>query len=241
MLDLIAFDADDTLWHSEILYSDVQERFQDLLSPYDLDGRARRELYETEIQNLQYFGYGIKGFALSMIETAIRISDGQIQASEILEIVDLAKGMLKAQVRLLDRVPEVVAELAASYPLMVVTKGDLVDQERKVAQSGLRSYFAHVEITSDKSEDFYRALLARHHIAPERFLMVGNSLRSDILPVIALGAHAVHIPYHVTWAHEAVGVPGGNTREYVELEDIGLLPMFVQKLCQGDGKEAGAS
>jgi putative hydrolase of the HAD superfamily len=170
-----------------------------------------------------------------MIETAIRLSEGQIEASEILEIIDLAKGMLSSEVRLLDRAPEVVAELAASYPLMLVTKGDLVDQERKVAQSGLGPYFANVEITSDKSEDFYRALLARHQVAPERFLMVGNSLRSDILPVIALGGHAVHIPYHVTWAHEAVGAHGGATREYAELEDIGLLPMFVQQLCQGDG------
>jgi putative hydrolase of the HAD superfamily len=235
MLDLIAFDADDTLWHNEILYSDAQERFQDLLAPYGLDGRARRELYETEMHNLHYFGYGTKGFALSMIETAIRLSEGQIEASEILEIIDLAKGMLSSEVRLLDRAPEVVAELAASYPLMLVTKGDLVDQERKVAQSGLGPYFANVEITSDKSEDFYRALLARHQVAPERFLMVGNSLRSDILPVIALGGHAVHIPYHVTWAHEAVGAHGGATREYAELEDIGLLPMFVQQLCQGDG------
>jgi putative hydrolase of the HAD superfamily len=232
MIDMIALDADDTLWHNEILYARTQEKFQQLLSPYLQDARVGEELYQTEMQNLRTYGYGIKGFALSMIETAIRLSDGQIQASEIQGIIDLTRDMLEAPVQLLDHVEDVVATLSTSRTLMMITKGDLFDQERKIARSGLASHFAHVEIVSDKTIDAYRSLLARHQIAAQRFLMVGNSLRSDILPVVALGGHAVHIPYHITWDHEAVAARDEAPRTYFELEHIGLLPEFVERLCE---------
>jgi putative hydrolase of the HAD superfamily len=234
MIDVVAFDADDTLWHNEVLYALTQERLERLLAPYHHDGRVQEELYRTEMQNLAYFGYGIKGFALSMIETAIRLSGGQIEASVIQEIIGLAKEMVQAPVQLLDHVADVVAELAASYRLMLITKGDLFDQERKVARSGLVPYFGYVEIVSSKTPEIYRALLEKHGIAPERFLMVGNSLRSDVLPIVALGAHAVYIPYHVTWAHEVAAVDGDEPPAYVELQHIGLLPAWLE---QFDGHE----
>jgi putative hydrolase of the HAD superfamily len=226
-IDVIAFDADDTLWHNETLYLVAQQRFQDLLDSYDPDNGLLDELYETEMGNLQYYGYGIKSFTLSMIETAIRISGGEIEAREIQGIIDIAKEMRQAPVRLLDHVEEVIQALSESYRLMLITKGDLLDQEHKIAHSGLASYFDHVEVVTDKTADIYRALLAKHRITPERFTMVGNSLRSDILPVVSLGARAVHIPYHLTWAHETVPVRPDEASGYVELEHIGLLPEFV--------------
>lgn len=230
MFDIIAFDADDTLWHNEILYNNAQDRLQELLVAYHLDGQVKEELFLTEMQNLHYYGYGIKGFALSMVETAVRITGGRIQGREILAIIDLAQEMVLAPVQLLDHVADVIPALSASYTLMLVTKGDLFDQERKIAQSGLASHFAYVEIVSEKSADVYRALLKKHRIGPRRFLMVGNSLRSDVLPVIALGGHAVHIPYRITWQHEAVSESDESQPDYVELEHIGLLPDFLQRI-----------
>ena len=235
-LDLIAFDADDTLWHSEILYWQDQQKLQELLASYQGDDGVAEELYDTEMANLPYYGYGIKSFALSMIETAIRISDGQIDGQDVQEIIDLAKEMLQAPVRLLDHVADVIPVLARSYPLVVITKGDLLDQEAKIERSGLAAHFDRVEVVTDKSPDVYRLLLARTGIAPQRFLMVGNSLRSDILPVVSLGAHAVHIPYHVTWAHELVPVQPGETARYVELEHIGLLPDYVERFGRTESR-----
>jgi putative hydrolase of the HAD superfamily len=234
MLDLIALDADDTLWHSESLYATMQDRFCDLLAPYGQDGRALAALYQTEMRNLPNYGYGIKSFGLSMIETAIHLTEGRISAAEIEKIVDLIKEMTRTPVRLLDGVPDTVATLAASHPLMLITKGDLLDQERKLAQSGLAAHFSHVEIVSKKSVEVYRSLLARYGIAPHRFLMIGNSLRSDVLPVVELGGHAVHIPYHITWAHESVEDGPHLSNGYVELEHIGQLPSFVETFGRGD-------
>lgn len=232
-IDLIALDADDTLWHNETLYSQAQERLSDLLVPF-LDGdQVARELFETEMGNLAYFGYGIKSFTLSMIETAIRVSGGRIAGWDIQQIVDMAKEMQQAPVHLLEHVEEVIPKLAASHSLMLITKGDLFDQQAKLARSGLASYFENVEIVAEKTQEVYRTLLRVHGIEPQGFLMVGNSLRSDILPVMRLGAHAVHIPYQVTWAHEVVPVEAWEEAGYVELEHIGLLPEFVQRLNQG--------
>ncbi len=232
MFDLIAFDADDTLWHSESLYSEAQDEFKQLLAPYHSAERVGQELHQTEMRNLPYYGYGIKGFALSLIETAIELTQGRISGREIQEVIDLAKDMLTAEVQLLEHAWETVARLAASYPLMMITKGDLFDQEAKIARSGLRQYFQYVEIVSDKTRDGYAALLARYHLEPSRFLMVGNSLRSDILPVIALGGQAVHIPYHITWAHENVDLSEEDRKRYFELEHLGLLPALIEKLSQ---------
>lgn len=233
MIDVIAFDADDTLWHSESLYFQAQQEFQSLLAPYCRDDGVVHLLYETEMRNLLYYGYGIKSFALSMIETAVQVTDGQIGGCDIQRIVDLAKEMLQAPIELLEHVAEVVPALAESYPLMVITKGDLFDQESKVGRSGLADYFDVVEVVSEKTPDIYGALLSKHQIEPGRFLMVGNSLKSDILPVLSLGARAVYIPYHITWAHERVLGGSGEATEYLELEHMGLLVELVARLGQG--------
>ena len=235
-IDVIAFDADDTVWHNETLYADAQSKFQELLASYDGDRAVLDELYETEMANLPCFGYGIKSFALSMIETAIRLSGGQIPAGEIQGIIDIAKGMKQAPVSLLDHVEDVIRALSDTHRLMLITKGDLLDQERKVANSGLAPYFEAVEVVTEKTADVYRDLLAKHQIVPERFVMVGNSLRSDVLPVIALGARAVHIPYRITWAHETAPVHPDEADGYVELEHIGLLPGFVGRLEKQGGQ-----
>jgi putative hydrolase of the HAD superfamily len=229
-IDLIAFDADDTLWQSETLYWQAQQKFQELLATYHGDDGVLDELYDTEMTNLPYYGYGIKSFALSMIETALRVTRGQIDGRDVQEIIDWAKEMLQAPVQLLDHVADVIPALSRSYPLMVITKGDLFDQEAKVERSGLAAHFDRVEVVADKTPDVYRRLLARSGIAPQRFLMVGNSLRSDVLPVVSLGAHAVHIPHPVTWAHELVPVQPVEAHRYVELEHIGLLPDYVEQI-----------
>lgn len=228
---VIGFDADDTLWHNETLFSLTQRKFQQLLEPYHQDIWTGQELFETEIRNLDYFGYGIKGFTISMIETAIEMTNGQIAARDIQQIIEFAKEMLRAPVQLIEQSAAVVAALAQTHTLMLITKGDLLDQESKIAQSGLAEYFTHVEIVRDKTPEVYQALLSKHHIAPEQFVMVGNSVRSDILPVVEIGGRAVHIPYHITWEHEAITQPEEHNG-YVETEHIGELPAYIEQLCQ---------
>lgn len=227
---IIAFDADDTLWQNERLYARTQGQFKDLLAHYHSPDWIAERLYETEMRNLPHFGYGIKAFALSMIETAVELTEGRITGHDIQVIIDAARNMLAADIELLDHVAETVAHLAESYPLMVITKGDLRDQEIKMARSGLAPYFRHVEIVSDKNPASYAALLQRHAIAPAEFLMVGNSLRSDILPVLALGAHAVYVPHPLTWSHEN-NVPTPVTQTgFHELAHLGLLPDLLHGL-----------
>ena len=230
MFDLIAFDADDTLWHSETLYTVTQDKFVHLLSAYRETDGIEAELYQTELRNLRYYGYGIKSFTLSMIETAIQLTDGRIRGEEIRQILAFAREMLKAPVELLEGAEEVVRALSESHPLMIVTKGDLFDQESKLARSGLADYFTHVEVVTAKTSATYQALLSKYHITPGRFLMVGNSLKSDILPVLAVGGQAVYIPYHITWVHEAVAQPADDVMGYFELEHIRLLPALVESL-----------
>ena len=225
---VIAFDADDTLWHNERLYVNAQARFGELLAHYHSPEWIDERLYQAEMRNLPHFGYGIKAFALSMIETAVELTEGRISGRDIQLIMDTAKEMLAAEVELLEHAAETVADLAHSYALMLITKGDLHDQERKIARSGLGPHFQHVEIVSEKSRGTYTALLQRHAIPPERFLMVGNSLRSDILPVLALGASAVYVPYRLTWAHEVVEPPPAEQPGYFELEHLGLLPGLLE-------------
>jgi putative hydrolase of the HAD superfamily len=228
--DAIAFDADDTLWHSENLYAATQSEYRHLLSGYAAPDKLDRVLHETEMRNLPLYGYGIKGFALSMIEAALELSANQIQGHEVQQVLNLAKHMLSAELQLLDHAAEVVARLAETYPLMLITKGDLFDQESKIERSGLKPYFQQIEIVSDKTSEAYARLLAKHHLEPAKFLMVGNSLRSDILPVVALGGHAVHIPYHITWAHEHV--EHTNAAGYETLEHLGQLPAAIERLNQ---------
>ena len=230
--DVIAFDADDTLWHSEILYAAAQEEYRRLLAPYAEAETIDRVLHHTELRNLAIYGYGIKGFALSMIEAALELSRHQITGGEVQQVLDLAKQMLSTDVELLEGVAEVVAQLAQAYPLMLITKGDLVHQEAKIEGSGLKPYFRSIEIVADKTPQSYAALLARHHVEPSRFLMIGNSLRSDVLPVLAIGGQAVHVPYAITWAHEHVDVPADQQGRYHELEHIGQLPSLVEQLAR---------
>jgi len=227
--DMIALDADDTLWHNETMFTLTQTKFLELLAGYHSPELIERKLYEIELRNLNNFGYGIKGFTLSMIETAIELTDGQVTGVIIKQLLDLAKAMVHAPVNLLDHVAEVVPWLAERYPLMLLTKGDLFDQESKLARSGLADHFRHVEIVSDKTATSYRALFTRYQVEPARFLMVGNSLRSDILPVTALGGRAVYIPYHLTWAHETVTEQDAQLHQYVELENIGGLPKLIEQ------------
>lgn len=226
--DAIGFDADDTLWHSEIFYAEAQAQLRQLLGGYAAPDRIDAALHDTEMRNLPLYGYGIKGFALSMIETALAVSADQLTGREVRQVLDAARHMLSAEVRLLDHAAEVVAQLAQTYPLLLITKGDLFDQERKIERSGLRAYFSQIEILRDKTAEVYAALLDKHHLAPKRFLMVGNSLRSDILPIVELGGRAVHIPYHITWAHEHVEAP--NTDDYVTLDHLGQLPEVIARL-----------
>jgi putative hydrolase of the HAD superfamily len=226
-IEVIAFDADDTLWHNERLYAEAQATFYQLLSHYHSPPWVAERLYETEMRNLQHFGYGIKGFALSMIETAVELTEGRISGSDIQILIDLAKNMLNAQIEVFEHVAEVLARLAETYTLMVITKGDLRDQEQKVIRSGLAAYFRSIEIVSDKRQADYERLLQRHAIATARFMMVGNSLRSDILPILALGARAVYIPQDLTWAHESADPPVGQPGFY-QLEHIGLLPDLLE-------------
>lgn len=207
MIDLIAFDADDTLWHTEDLYLDARQQFRDLLRPYDPPPDLDDLVHETEIRNLPYYGFGITSFILSLIETAVAVTDGRVSGAEIDGLLALGRAMIAADVRLIDEVEETLAALAADFPLLLITKGDLLHQQDKVARSGLGRYFAGVEVVSDKTAGTYGDILARRGVAPERFLMVGNSLRSDILPVAAIGGRAVYVPNEVTWVYEHVELP----------------------------------
>ena len=235
MLDIIAFDADDTLWHNEPLYIDIQTRFKELLSAYHSPEWVNQKLFDTEMRNLKHFGYGIKGFTLSMIETAVELSDGRISGSEIQKIIDFAREMLGTHLELMDHVEETLEELSQSYPLMVITKGDLLDQEAKIANSGLAKYIPTIEVVSHKTQESYTAILSRHKIEPKRFLMIGNSLKSDILPVLELGGRAVYIPYALTWAHENNIDQELPQNGYYQLEHMGLLPELVREISQEPG------
>lgn len=235
LFDCIAFDADDTLWHNEHLYLNTADAFKHLLAPYAPPERVAERLNEVEIDNLGCYGYGIKAFALSLIETAIDLSDGRITGAEIRRVIDLARAMLAAEVHLLDHAEATVKALAARYPLMVITKGDPLDQEAKVRRSGLAPYFRYVEVVADKTRDIYAAILSKYRLDPARFLMVGNSLRSDILPVVALGGRAVYVPYRTTWAHEHADPTPAERERFFEIEHLGLLPGLVERL-EGGGK-----
>ncbi len=230
MFDIIAFDADDTLWHNETLYTAALDGLKLLLASYAPPEQVAHTLFETEMRNLAYYGYGIKSYALSMIETAIQISAGKIDGQGVLQVIGLARDMLNADIQLFDHAQQVITRLSAVYPLMLITKGDLLDQQRKLARSGLKPCFHYVEIVTDKTPESYAGLLERYHIDPARFLMVGDSLRSDILPVIALGGCAVHIPYHITWAHEHIDLTDEQRQHFYKLDHLGQLPDLIESL-----------
>jgi putative hydrolase of the HAD superfamily len=234
-IEVVAFDGDDTLWHSESHFVDAHQRFCALLSPYVGDPRLIDEqVVATERANLALYGYGSKAFTLSLIETAIALTAGRITSREVSAILDLGKRLLDHPIELLDGVSEVVDRVAASgRRLMVVTKGDLFHQEAKLAGSGLADRFDRVEIVSEKDVPTYRRVIAAAGVAPGQFLMVGNSVRSDVLPVVALGGHAAHLPYPYTWEYEHVPGADGGQDGYHELTAIGELPALVEALSPG--------
>jgi putative hydrolase of the HAD superfamily len=232
MFDLIAFDADDTLWHNESVFSAAFDRLYPLIEPYATDpANYKQRIDETNVRNLAHYGYGIKAFLLSTIESAIEITDGRIPAAVIAQILDIGRGMLAADIDLLDHVADTISMLAQHYPLIIITKGDLLDQEAKVARSKLAEHFRAVEIVSHKTPDAYAAILKKHHVEPSRFLMIGNSLKSDILPVLAIGGHAVHIPYHITWAHENAELSAEQRALCHVIEHMGQLPELLRTLA----------
>jgi putative hydrolase of the HAD superfamily len=201
-IKIIGFDADDTLWVNEPFYRDTDKQFARILSPYFAEDKINDELFKTEMENLALYGYGAKSFILSMIETALRLSENKITAAEISKIIEIGKAQLNLPIELLYGVELVLQKLQPHYKLILATKGDLLDQEKKKKKSGLTAYFHHIEIMSDKHENNYRKLIKHLDIDPQDFVMVGNSIKSDILPVINIGASAIHVPYHTTWQHE---------------------------------------
>jgi putative hydrolase of the HAD superfamily len=230
----IAFDADDTLWHNESLFAVTQDMITRLLTPYADPDTLTEQLLQTEKRNLSLFGYGVKGFTLSMIESAIEVSQGRVTAVEIQTILDAGKSLLAHRIELLPQVRETLEGLSPHYNLMMITKGDLFHQESRLAMSGLGDLFTAVEVVSEKDELTYRKILQRYHIQPEHFVMVGNSVRSDILPVLALGARAIHIPYHITWELEKAELDAS-------LEGLSQARSIVEvPALLGDGAPAGS-
>lgn len=203
-IKVIGFDADDTLWVNETYFREAEERFADLLEHYETKNKIDQELFKMEMKNLDLYGFGIKGFMLSMIESALELSNHHVSQQTINSILDIGKEMIARPVELLDGVEEVLKNLESKYRLIVLTKGDLLDQERKLDRSGLSQYFHHVEVLSDKKETNYKNLLDHLEIDVQEFLMVGNSLKSDVIPILNIGAAAIHVPFHTTWVHEMV-------------------------------------
>jgi putative hydrolase of the HAD superfamily len=223
----IGFDADDTLWQNEQFFRLTEERFVALLGAHGEAAEISGRLLDAERRNLTFYGFGIKGFVLSMIETAIEVTKGEVKASVIAEILAAGREMVAHPVETLPDARETLAALSGDYRLVVITKGDLFDQERKLAQSGLGDLFHGVEIVSDKTAEMYRRVFARHGDGPERAMMVGNSLKSDILPALEAGAWAVHIPHELTWALEHAEEPVGRPR-YRRIARLSALDELVR-------------
>lgn len=216
----IGFDADDTLWVNEPLYQEAEKKYHQILAEYGNAEFLSAELLKTEKNNIDLYGFGVKSFTLSMIENSLRISSNKIEPKKIKEIIELGKGILKQPVILLEGVKEVLEQLSKEYILIVATKGDLLDQERKLELSGLSGYFHHIEIMSDKREENYLKLLRHLEADVNEFVMVGNSLKSDIIPIVKLGAHAIHVPFHTTWEHEKVNEEDLNDLYYHKVNTI---------------------
>ncbi len=229
-IDLIGFDADDTLWHTETHYTQAQDDFKRLLSPWGTPEGIDKAVNACVIENLDRYGYGIKALILSLVEAAIHISDSEVDAERIAQILAIGKRMIAAEVVLRPHVIETLQNLTPAYRTMIITKGDLLDQSTKVKRSGIGHFFFNVEIVNDKTPETYAAILEKYHVGPENFLMVGNTIRSDIHPVLALGGTAVHIPAASTWEHEMV--PNFDTAQngFYHLEHMGQLPELIREI-----------
>ena len=224
-IEVIAFDADDTLWVNETYFREAEQRFAKLLSGFETENKIDQELFKIEIRNLETYGYGVKGFVLSMVETALELSNYKVAPRVIEEILVIGKEMLQKPIELLDGVEETLKALAPKYKLILATKGDLLDQERKLEKSKLNGYFHHIEVLSEKKSENYKKLLSHLDIPPSKFLMIGNSLKSDVLPLLEIGSSAIHIPFHTTWVHEIVDHNGEGFKTISKLTDvIKLLP-----------------
>ena len=227
-IKVIGFDADDTLWVNETYFREAEEEAGRLLSHYETPNKIDQELFRMEIKNLPTYGYGVKGFVLSMIELALELSNGSVSNEVISKMLALGKDMINKPIELLDGVEEVLKTLSQDYKLIVATKGDLLDQERKLEKSGLIDYFHHIEVLSEKQEGNYSKLLKHLDIKPSEFLMVGNSLKSDILPLVNIGAEAIHVPFHTTWHHEKVTKKETNGVEYKTVENLSEILSFFK-------------
>lgn len=225
-IKVIGFDADDTLWVNEPYFQETEEKFCELMSPYLSRHSLSQELFKTEIANLKLYGYGIKGYILSMVEAALVISNNTISVDIVEKIIQYGKELLEKPIELIDDVEHTLEALQKDYKLVVATKGDLLDQRRKLHNSGLGRFFHHIEVMSDKQEKDYSDLVKRLDIQPSQFLMIGNSLKSDVLPVLGIGGHAIHIPFHTTWAHERID----HKVEHPKFRDFGRISEIMSLL-----------
>ena len=219
-IKVIAFDADDTLWVNETYFRNAEKEISKLLSNYKISNKIEEEIFKKEIKNLPLYGYGIKGFILSMIEIALEISNYSVSNKVINQILDIGKNMLNKPVELLPNIEKVLNSLSGNYKLIVVTKGDLLDQERKLKKSGLLKYFDSANVISEKKPQDYLKILRDLNIRKDEFLMIGNSLKSDVLPVISIEGKAIHIPFHTTWEHEKIDKNEINTSNYLTLNNV---------------------
>ncbi|WP_431298164.1 HAD family hydrolase [Tabrizicola sp. BL-A-41-H6] len=230
MLSTIAFDADDTLWQNETFFRLTQDRFATLLADYADAAHLHDRLLAAERRNIGHYGFGVKGFTLSMIETAIEVTDARVPASVIAELVAAGRDMLEHPIELLPHVRATVTALAQEYRIVLITKGDLLDQERKLAQSGLGDLFDAVEIVSHKTAASYSSIFRRHGTGADQAMMVGNSLKSDVIPALEAGSWGVYIPHGLTWALETADLPVDHHR-FHELTDLSALPTLVARLA----------
>ena len=229
-IKVLGFDGDDTLWHSESRFEVTQTGFRELLHRHVPEADVDTRLAQMEMKNLNVYGYGVKSFTLSMLETAIELTHGRIPAADLEVILNWGKRMLLEPTELLDGVAETLRKLAGRYDLMLITKGDLFDQEGKLARSGLGDLFWGVDVLTEKNIESYGGVFKHRGIEPSKFVMVGNSLRSDVVPVVELGARAVHIPYHVTWHHEHVPESELPRSGWVRIASIAELPAALDQL-----------
>lgn len=228
----VALDADDTLWHNESIFHLTQDQYVGLLKEYGDPEHMKARLLEVEIKNLKLYGYGVKSFTLSMIETAIDLTRGAVPAKTVMDILNLGRAMLEHPVEPLPGVTETLEALKDGYKLVMVTKGDLMNQEQKLARSGLGDYFHAIEIVSEKDASTYRRIVARQGVAPAAMVMIGNSMKSDVLPALDAGLWGIHIPYHLTWAHEHAEPPSDSPR-FAKLETISELPGWLDGNAHG--------
>ena len=235
MIELVAFDADDTLWHNEDTYIEAAEKLGRLLSTHyglsGFDGKLyKKEIYKTEMENIYLLGFGVKSLTISMVETAVRLTSGRIKGEHILEITGFGKEMLQSDVRLMPGARSVLESLSTAYPLILITKGERFEQEPKIRRSGLAGFFKHIEVVSEKTSNTYARILDKYGIDPGSFVMVGNAMRSDIVPVVQLGATAIYVPHELTWEHENKLDEPVNPDSYIQIDSLTEVPTILDSL-----------